>query len=241
MPKAGRYEYPARDLDSCISYLKGGHEKLKSFVASREGFAGALGLSPRTGPFGVLVGAMGIYGLVDTGDGNIRYSELAKSILFGTPDEQAAAKKEAIRRITLFVDLHTRFGRDVSEDQIKLYLREAAGVDIAEAQEKAQEVSKIYKKVSSYLDSALGAGEQKLLRSEGESEMEEDVNKTPYGQQSGMEIASTSGIEKFESSDFGVWVKRDIDSIDFLKKQIEAWLDYVKSKVTKEQPQTTTN
>jgi hypothetical protein len=239
MPRAGRYDYPDRDLDSCIEYMRTAYDKIKATAMKRDAFAEALGLSPKTGPFGVLIGSLAKYSLADTRDGYVRYTELAKTILF-EPTKSNEAKSEAVRNIKLFADIHARLGAQATDEQIRIFLREHADVDTAEAPEKALDVSKIFKRVAPYFPTTPAAGVNPSVGSGGESKMEES-NKTMDDQQSGVKIPSTFGTEKFESTDFGIWVKKDVDSIDFLKNQIDAWLDYVKSKVTKERQQTTVN
>jgi hypothetical protein len=126
---------------------------------SRDTFAEALGVSSKTGPFGGLVGSIAQYGLADTGDGYIRYTELAKRILFGERDDAKKAKKQAVSNVTLFNDLFHKFGRNISEEEIRLFLRESSGIDIADAPSVAVEVSKIFKKVTPYFDLADMKGE----------------------------------------------------------------------------------
>jgi hypothetical protein len=152
MPKAGIYDYPSKDLETCVMMLKKGHDKLKSLSMVRDIFAGALDMSPKTGPFGMLVGAMVYYGLVNTGDGYVRYTDIAKTILFGEPNEVSKSKKQAVKRVQLFADIHARFGTRVTEEQLRLFLREKANVDIPDAPIQALEVSKLYNKVGYFLD-----------------------------------------------------------------------------------------
>jgi len=166
MPKAGHYEFPVRDLDSCLEYLRKAHHQTQNLSLKRDTFAEALGVSPKTGPFGILVGSMVHYGLVDTGDGYIRYTDLAKKALWGEPEERGNAKHEAVRHVTLFDDIHKKYPTGVSDDQLRLFLRESAGVDVTDAPSVAVDVSKIFKKVYSYLES--GNGNQKLTNGGGD-------------------------------------------------------------------------
>ncbi len=132
--------------------LKKGHDKLKSLSMIRDIFAGALEMSPKTGPFGLLVGSMVYYGLVNTGDGYVRYTDSAKTILFGEPNEVSKMKKQAVKRVQLFADIYARYGNRVTEEQLRLFLRQKGGVDIPDAPIQALEVSKLYNKVGYLLD-----------------------------------------------------------------------------------------
>src|SRR5438132_3519440 len=123
MPKAGTYDYPTRDLDDCVTYVRKAYETAKTNVMSREGFAQGINQSVKGGGFGLLVGSMADYGLVDTGSGQIRITDLGEKILFGEPDEQRKAKETAVRKVLLFADIYDRFGPNVTDEQLRLFLR----------------------------------------------------------------------------------------------------------------------
>jgi hypothetical protein len=147
-------------LDACLDFMKLAHDRTRNLANTRVTFAEAIGQSSKTGPYGLLIGSIGMYGLADTGDGHVRYTDLAKKALFGLPQEVNAAKKQAVRHITLFADIYEKFGRQVDDDQLRIFLRDAGGVEIADAPEKALEVGKIYKKVVDYLAVENGAEEK---------------------------------------------------------------------------------
>ncbi|RLG91797.1 MAG: hypothetical protein DRO36_03380 [Candidatus Hecatellales archaeon] len=150
MPKAGRYEYPDRDLDSCV-------EKVKKILevcgesARRETVAEALGMSAGGGGFNTLVASMAMYGLVETGEGIIKTTELAKRIIYGEPKDIEDAKSKAVKRISIFTDLYRQYGENVTEEQLRAFLRDKALVDLSRVQKIAEEIGKIYKKVAIYL------------------------------------------------------------------------------------------
>ncbi len=151
MPKAGRYDYPYRELDDCIEYLRKANEVSKEHVFTRDNFAAALGQKPAGGGFNMLVGSMAMYKLVDTGEGQVRYTELAKKILHGLSEEQSEARSHAARNVILFADLYDKFGASPSDEQIHHFLRDKANVDIADASSIAKDVSKLFKKLAGYL------------------------------------------------------------------------------------------
>jgi hypothetical protein len=176
MPKAGRYDYPSRDVDACLDLMKLAHEKTRNFANNRTTFAEAIGQSPKTGPYGLLIGSIGMYGLADTGDGHVRYTELAKKALFGLQNEIDTARRQAVHNVPLFADIYEKFGNHVDVDQLRIFLRDTGGVEIAEAPEKALEVSKIYKKVVGYLFSEDAAEEKPKVDSDQKMNGHEERN-----------------------------------------------------------------
>lgn len=150
MPKAGRYEVPTRTLDDCVSYLRKGWETSKNLVSSRETFCESIGQKPG-GNFSLLVGSMSMFQLVDASQGQIRYTELAKKILFGKGDEVARAMGEAVRQIDLFVELFDKYGPGFTDDQVRIFLRERSGADISEINDLSRTVSKLLKSHLQYL------------------------------------------------------------------------------------------
>ncbi len=151
MPKAGRYDYPLRELDDCVEFLKEGYTIVKNHVMSRETLAEAVKMSAKGGGFAGIVGTAAIYGLIETGDGSIRYTDIIKGILHGSSEEVRENKEKAVRHVKLFADIIDRYGPHPSNDQIRIFLREKALVDISEAKSVTEAVSKLLKKVSGYV------------------------------------------------------------------------------------------
>ena len=158
MPKAGRYDYPEAALDECIERLRKVHEVAKTDVVKREVVADILGMKPKTGWFNTLIGSMSQYGLVEARGGEVRITELAKTILYGEPSEVAKAKAQAVRNIKLFNDLFNQYGLDLTEDQLKVFLRQKAYVDVSEVQSLTEKIGKLFKKAAQYLSPAEGVG-----------------------------------------------------------------------------------
>lgn len=160
MPQAGKYEYPSRDLNDCINFLSKAHDVSSALAINRENFAKAIGMSSKGGAFGLLVGSMGIYGLVETGDGNIRYSDLLQKILFGQSKEKEESKNEALRNVKLFAEIFDRYGNIPTMEQIRHILREKAGVSLSQEASLASEVGKLFKRNVQHM--RVGGGEQKI-------------------------------------------------------------------------------
>jgi len=154
MPKVGKYEYPFFDLDACIDKLKIFYEATKSDQTTRSVVANALNMSEKGGGFVYLISSMEKYGLIQTGGGNITMTDLGKIIIYGEPREIEQAKSKAVANVELFRDIAQKHGKNPQMEQIKLFLREKANVDIAKAQKLAPKIDTIYKKVSNYITSA---------------------------------------------------------------------------------------
>lgn len=183
MPKINKYDYPFRDLDSCVDFIRKAHDQAKSYVMTRDIFAQAIGLSVKGGGFNLLVGSMSIYKLIETGEGEIRFTELAKKILHGETAEKRDALIEATRNVTLFADLYDTYKTIPTDEQIRLFLRNKAGADIGQAKAIAVPLSKLLKKVSKYLLSSDGKQESE---SGGENK---EVSET--------EISTTVSLETY--------------------------------------------
>jgi hypothetical protein len=154
MPKAGKYEYPFFDLDGCVDKLKLVHEATKSDQTTRTVVAEALNMVEKGGGFAYLISSMEKYGLIQTGGGNITVTELGKILMYGEPKEMEQAKSNAVANVELFREIAQKYGKTPQVEQIKLFLREKANVDVAKAQKLAQNIDTIYKKVSNYITSA---------------------------------------------------------------------------------------
>ena len=221
MPKAGKFEFPYRCLDDCVDYLRKSYDKTRTEVSSRDTFAESLGMSSRGGGFGYLIGSMSMYNLVETGGGAIKFTDLAKLILYGEPHEVATAKEKAVRSIALFAEIYDRFQTNFNEDQLRLFLRERAGVDIEEAKTLADGVQKILRRDLQYLTVSARPG-----RAE-----EGAVKKT---QPAGPELVSPALPEGvlaiLQSEDFGVLKIKDEVGADIAIRMIEALKDRIRLK-----------
>lgn len=158
MPKAGKYDYPTKDLDYCLAYLTKAYDTTKEHSMTRETFADAIKMSSKGGGFGVLVGSIGQYKLASTGDGYVRYTDIAQKLLHGEPNEQEIAKSEAVLSVRLFADIFDQFGSNPTEDQLRIFLREKAIVEMADAGKIAVEVGRLFNKVAGYIKSTNESG-----------------------------------------------------------------------------------
>jgi hypothetical protein len=156
LPKAGKYDYPELDLDACIEKLRKVREVARNDVVKRETVADILGLKPKSGWFNTIVGALSQYGLVEAREGEVRITELAKTLIYGEPSEVAKAKAQAVKNIELFRDLYEQYGLSLTDEQLRIFLKEKAYVDVSEVQSLTEKIGKMYKKVALYLSAAEG-------------------------------------------------------------------------------------
>jgi hypothetical protein len=151
LPRAGKYDYPFFDVEACIDKLQAYYKVVQTDETSRELVAETLGMSKTGGGFVNLISSMEKYGLIETGKNNVTLTELGKSILFGETTEKERAKKKAVSRIDLFRELYEQFGKDVTQEQIRAFLRQKGNVDISKVQKMAENIDTIYKKVANYV------------------------------------------------------------------------------------------
>lgn len=203
MPKAGKYDYPARDLEDCIDSLRMAYENSKSYVMTRDSFGAAIKHSPKGGGFNLLVGSVGMFGLAETGAGELRYTNLAKRILFGEKDEIPKAEEEAVRKIALLAEIYDKYGPNVTDDQLRLFLKDRAVVDIAEANDLAQVVGKLFKSHLRYMTPMKSGG--------GEKDKLNDMG-------TGTSDAPPSGYTDYNLGDLGLVRVSKEDTIDKWEK-----------------------
>lgn len=123
-----------------------------------DSFANAIKSSPKSGSFNTLIGSMAMYRLIETGGGEIRWTDLAKQIVHGKGDEATKAKEQATRNITLFGDIFDKFGPNFTDDNLRLFLKDNATADIAEANTLAPVVGKLLKRHTQYLTPTKSGG-----------------------------------------------------------------------------------
>jgi len=182
---------------------------------SRQTFAESLEMSATGGGFGYLVGSLAMYGLVETGSGSIRYTDLARTILHGEPDEVAVAKSQAARNISLFAEIFDRFGSNFNEDQVRLFLREKAGVDIADANALAVDVIKLMKRDATFLKPVETAAHPDMGASVAKVGMPLNAEEVSSG-------LADDVIATLRSRDFGVLTIKDEVGADIAIRMIEA-------------------
>src|SRR3989304_52087 len=218
MPKAGKYEYPFFDLNSTTDKTKKIHEGLRENEMERGAVADILGMSISGGGFAYLVSSMEKYGLVKTGSGKVTLTDIGKLALYGNDAEKKQALNAAALNVELFKELYSQYGKNVTGEQIKAFLRQKAFVAIVKAQKLAPSVDKIYKNVANYITSADTPLESQKSESEGKGRREE------------MPITIGQSLEiKYR----GVHIQippDDIEAIEFAEKALAFMKQQVKEK-----------
>ena len=224
MPKAGKYDYPFFDLDLALEKLGRVHEVIREDEIDRNLVAETLGMSERGGGFAYLVSSMEKYGLVKTGGGKITLTDLGKVALYGEETEKKQARNMAVLKIALFSELNKQYGKNVTKEQTRAFLRQKAFVDIVKAQKIAPNVTKIYKKVLKHL--LLAETPSKPPTSEVEGEGRREIMK-PFESQT----------LKIEYKNVLIQIPRDdVEAIEFVEKA----LAYMKKEILEEKRQKTT-
>ena len=210
MPKAGKYDFPFYDVDSMVKKLKQVRETAGIDTVKRETVAETLHMAKKGGGFTYLIAAMENYGLIQTGGGNITLTERGKLAVFGEPREIEQAKQQAVLNVELFRDIAKQFGKNPQDDQIKIFLREKANVEIAKAQKIAPRVTTIYKKVSKYITSA-----EKLAP----PTQEPKVGVPSFGRSDQIMQPEPSVVEllKIQFGDVYIQIPSDAKSLDSIK------------------------
>lgn len=168
MPKAGKYDYPFFDLDLALEKLRTLHETLRQDEIDRSVVGETLGMAVRGGGFAYLISSMEKYGLIKTGGGKVTITPLGKIALYGEMEEKRRARNNAVFQVALFKELYEQYGKDVTEEQTRAFLRQKAFVDVAKAQKMAPQVNKMYKNLSKHISSAQPPSKPSTSMVEGE-------------------------------------------------------------------------
>jgi hypothetical protein len=154
MPKIGKYDFPTFDIDSVLEKLDAAHKTIGIQEMDRENIAISLNMAPRGGGFAYLISDMEKYGLVEMGHGKVKITNLGMEAIYGSLKEREEAKNKAVGRIGLLSELFSQFGSNITEEQIRAFLRQKAEIDVMKAQKMAEKVYKIYKRVAIYITPA---------------------------------------------------------------------------------------
>ena len=190
-------------------------------------------MSLKGGGFTYLMAAMEKYGLILTGGGNVTITERGKLALYGEPREIEQAKSQAVLNVELFRDIARQFGKNPQVDQVKIFLREKANVDITKAQKIAPRVATIYKKVAKYITSA-----EKLA-----PPTKEPMLKAPsFGRRDMIVQPEPSVVEllKIQFGDVYIQIPSDAKSLDSIKLAKDA-LDFMEQRLLKKQKEKKTD
>jgi len=212
-----------------LKKLKRIRETAGADTVKRETVAETLHMAAKGGGFAYLVAAMEKYGFISTGGGNISITKRGQLSLYGEPREIEQAKSQAVLNIELFRDIAKQFGRNPQVDQIRIFLREKANVDITKAQKIAPKIATIYKKVAKYITSA-----EKLA-----PPIREPMAQGPsLGRRDMIVQPEPSVVEllKIQFGDIYIQIPSDKKSLDSIKLAKDA-LTFMEQRLLKEQKQ----
>ncbi|MEM3637600.1 MAG: hypothetical protein QXX17_03250 [Conexivisphaerales archaeon] len=144
MVKVGRYDMPRIDIDDAVGRLQKARTNIGGRVAKREVFAEAMGLKGVGGQTSHVISAMAIYGLVETGSGEVRITDLGELTLFGDPNEANQSKAKAIWNVELFREIYQTYGIRPTDEQLRAFLRQKAMItDLQQIPILAERIGKL--------------------------------------------------------------------------------------------------
>jgi len=129
-----------------VSYLRKARDTLRSRSMTRDSFARVIGQSATGGGFGKLIGAMSSYGLIETGKGRVTTTNLAEQIMYGGPEEQRKGRERSVRTVRVFDEIYRKFGGQPSDEQLRIFLSEKAGVNTLASESLAAEIGRLLTK-----------------------------------------------------------------------------------------------
>ena len=208
------------------------YDKTHSYQNTRVLVADALNMAVNGGGFAYLMASMEKYGLIQTGGGDVTITELGKILLFGEPKEVEQSKSKAVVNVELFREIAEKYGKNPQTEQIKLFLRDKANVELSKAQKLAQSVDTIYKKVSNYITTA-----EKLAAPAKESmPMVPNLGPSPGRSDTFMQPEhNKTELLKIQFGDVYIQVPSDSTSLEAIKLAKDA-LEFMEQRLLKDRP-----
>lgn len=216
MPRLGTYTYPAYDLIKIREVVKaiaelGGRTTL-SALAQR------IRMSEKGGAFIYLVAALSDYGVISRAKNVIALTKLGEKIAKPiNENELRRALATAFFNVELFKKLYEKAGNTVPEDHVLMaYLLDITGQDRLTISKSLRTIKKIY----STAVNILPPKETKIEKSEKKKEpIEKTVEDWAY----------------LESNYFEFKVRKDPRVLDYIKRQFNSWIDFIKEQLESEE------
>lgn len=125
---------PEVDVATCIDKLKEAKVKLgKQNSVGREAFIDSMGFKVSNkigGRVSNVLSSMGSYGLIDSGGKEIRITNLALDLIYNEdPVELKKLRSKTVLNVEIFNRLYLTYGTRPTEDSIRVFLREKAGIN----------------------------------------------------------------------------------------------------------------
>jgi hypothetical protein len=211
MGKIGKYDYPDVSLSESIKDAKKIYDRFKDEAVDATLISETIGY--KGGTFFQRLSSLRKYGLV-TSKGKVGITELGKKITYpANKDEELEAIKEAIGNVELFRALYEKFDLQLPKEKFWVNLVSITGAEAPDAQAKADVIRKIFEESVAPL----------AVKPEKATEMPPS------------KIIGQPDFAVFETDDFVIQVRKDLDSIRFVKEQlmetIKRWLDHVEYKI----------
>jgi hypothetical protein len=105
--------------------------------------------------------------------GQVKSTTISENAIKGTPDEQKEAKSNAVLNVELFKDLNAKYGLNVDQTQVLVFLKEEGGAGTIEANNGASMVTKIYMSNAKHIIPAEGAVTEKKPSGRGDKPVED--------------------------------------------------------------------
>ena len=225
--RVGRFRVPDYRLPDLIQDTKKIYEKYGSeAVTDMDTLAMLLGhKSSKSGAFLTKLASLRAFGLVE-GRGEIRVTDLGKKVTF--PESEKAeleALEEIIKRIPLWRELYERFGTQLPDD-FWVDLAKITGCEAPEAKRLERTIKNAYLKDISRLAELKSHLEK--IRHEEPSKKSEEIPTLPVSEEFPEEL-----FERFITTDFAVFIRRDLSALEFFETAIKGWIEHLKKKLSK--------
>lgn len=212
MGKIGKYDYPDVSLIEAIKDARKIYDRFKEEAVDVKLISETIGY--KGGTFLQRLSTLRKFGLV-TSRGKVGMTDLGKTITYpANKDEELEAIKQAIGNVELFRILYERFGTDLPKENFWINLASITGAEAPDAKVKADIIRKIYDESVTPL----------ALKAESEEK-----------QLSSKFTTAETDFAVFETDDFKIQVRRDLEAIKFVKEHlmetIKRWLDHVENKI----------
>ncbi|MEM0134687.1 MAG: hypothetical protein QXU18_05585 [Thermoplasmatales archaeon] len=126
-------------------------QEIKDYLRNNE-LATTLGYkSWNNGSYQRTVKALKEYGLIE-GKGDLKVSNRAETILYGTEMEKQKSLLDAFKSIPLWLKLYEKFGKELPSDNFWIQLRNITGSSPKDAQDKTNYIREAYAKDTSVIN-----------------------------------------------------------------------------------------
>jgi len=233
--EVGKYPYPDLRLSEAVTIVEKVYRDYGGKI-SASNLAKIFGIEPRGGGFRNRVEDLTAYDLIE-GQREYRLTKLALRIIENPSDFEA--KAQAFLKVSLFKAMHDEFKGKLPDDMSAFMLRLK---DITKAEEK--EVSIRAARLRNHYNEALPYLMPGIFPVSGESEVATKAvtEVAPrFQQQPTAALTIPADYAKLVTDNFIVGARKDLESMELLRKQVASWIDHWKIQLGKQKarPETT--